>query len=148
MEAIMEIVQDYLVSKIRDRDAVLGAIVPKILGIVRTEGQKVHGFGGRSVQLTGAIVLSASAIDAHRLMVSVYHESLSGIVKVLSLHVTDFPSAADPDFYRNQGGRVAVLSWRRGIWEDAIMADDAAPLPISGLFVERLHVNKQTSTNF
>jgi hypothetical protein len=47
-------------------------------------------------------------------MMSVYDEPVSGIVKVLSLHVTDFPNAADPSFYRYQGSRVAVLSWRRG----------------------------------
>lgn len=123
----MEIVQDYLVSKIRDRDAVLGAIVPKILGIVRTEGQKVHGFDGRSVQLTAAIVITAGVIDSHRLMISAYEESASGIVKVLSLHVTDYPGAADPSFYRYQGGRVAVLSWRRGTWEDTVLADKTAP---------------------
>jgi hypothetical protein len=69
----MEIIQDCLVSKIRDRDAVLGAIVPKILGILRARGLELHGFGGRSVQLTEAIVLSTSAIDAHRLMISVCH---------------------------------------------------------------------------
>lgn len=144
----MDIVQECLISKTRDRNAVLSAIVPKILGIVRARGRKLHDFGGRSVQLTGAIVLSADAIDAHRLMVSVYDETASGIVKVLSLHVTDFPSATDPNFYRYQGGRVAVLSWRWGRWEDAVMADETAPLSFSGLFVERLRVNKQTSTNF
>ncbi len=134
----MEIVQGCSVSKIRDRNAVLSAIVPKILGIVRERGRKLQDFGGRSVQLTGAIVLSAHPIDAHRLMMSVYDQLVSGIVKVLSLHVTDFPAAADPSFYRYQGSRVAVLSWRRGNWEDAVMADETASISISGRFVQRL----------
>jgi hypothetical protein len=134
MEAIMEIVQRCSVSMIRNRDAVLSAVVPKILGILRAREQKLHGFGGRSVQLTGAIVLSVSAIDALRLMVSVYDEPVSDLIKVLSLHVTDFPSAMDHNFYRYQGGRVAILSLRRGKWEDAVMADETASISISEAF--------------
>jgi len=53
---------------------------------------------------------------------------------VLSVHVTDFPAAMDPDFYRYQAGRVAVLSWRRGRWEDAIMVEKAAPVSIVEVF--------------
>jgi len=113
MEAIMDIIQGCSVSKIRDRNAALAAIVPKILSILRSREQKLHGFGDCSVQLTEGIVLSAHPIDAHRPMLSVYDKTSSGIVKVLSLHVTDFPSAVDPNFYLYQGDRAAVLSWRR-----------------------------------
>jgi hypothetical protein len=42
----MDIAQECSVSKIRDRNAALGAIVPKILGIVRARGRKLHDFGG------------------------------------------------------------------------------------------------------
>jgi hypothetical protein len=134
MEANMEMVQERPVSRIRSRDSVLGLIVPKILGILNARGQKLHGFGGCSVQLNETIVLSASSIDAHRLMMSVYDGPACEIVKVFSLHVTNFPSAMDPDFYRYRGGRVAVLSWRRGKWEDAIIADKTASLSISEAF--------------
>ena len=130
----MEVVQGCSVSKIRDRNGALGAIVPKILGIVGSRGKKLHDFGGRSVRLTDAIVLSAHPIDAHRLMLSVYDGPVWEIVKVLSLHVTDFPSAMDHNFYRYQGGRVAVLSLRRGNWEDAVMADETASISISEAF--------------
>ena len=47
------------------------------------------------------------------------------IRKVLSFHVTSLPSAMDPNFYRYQKGHVAVLSWRRGKWEDAVMTESA-----------------------
>jgi hypothetical protein len=53
-------------------------------------------------------------------MISIYDGPVWEIVKVLSLHVTDFPSAMDPNFYRYCGGRVAVPSWRLGIWEDVV----------------------------
>jgi hypothetical protein len=130
----MNTVQGCSVSNIRNRAAVLRMVVPKILGILCTRGQKLHDFGGRSVRLTETVVLSAHPIDAHRLMIGVYDGPVWEIVKVLSLHVTDFPDAADPSFYRYQGGRVAVLSWRRGKWEDAVMADETAPISISEAF--------------
>jgi hypothetical protein len=131
MAANMQTVQECSVSKIRDRDAVLGAIVPKILGILSARGQKLHGFGDCCAELNGVTVLSAARIDAHRLVMSVYDGPASEILKVFSVHVTDFPSAMDPKFYRYRSGSVAVLSWRRGKWEDAIMAENAAPLSIS-----------------
>jgi hypothetical protein len=131
----METIQESSISRIRDRNTVLELLVPKILGILCARGQKLHGFGNCSVRLNETIVLSADRMDTHRLMVSVYDEPASDIVKVLSLHVTDFPSAMDPNFYRYRGGRVAVLSWRRGKWEDAIMADKVASLSISEALV-------------
>jgi hypothetical protein len=138
MEANMETVQEGSISRIRNRDSVLGLVVPKILGILYTRGHKLHGFGGRSVRLNEAAVLSAASIDAHRLMISVYDGSVWEIVKVLSLHGTDFPSAMDTNFYRYSGGRAAVLSWRRGKWEDVIMADKTASLSIKEAFREGL----------
>jgi hypothetical protein len=134
MEAIMETVQEFSISKIKNRDSVLELLVPKALGILRARGQSLHGFGDCSVRLNETIVLSAHCMDAHRLMLSAYDEPVSDIVKVFSLHLTDFPSAMDSNFYRYRGGQVAVLSWRRGNWEDAIMADETASLSISEAF--------------
>jgi hypothetical protein len=124
-------IQQTPISSIRDRNSVLGLLVPKILGIVCVRGQKLHGFGVCSVRLNDTIVLSASRMDAHRLMASVYDGPEPDIIKVLSLHLTDFPSATDPNFYRYRGGSVGILGWRRGKWEDAIMSDRAASLSIS-----------------
>jgi hypothetical protein len=111
--------QEMQVSKHRDRDAVLGILVPKMLEIVRAKGLKIEGFGERSVQLTDEVVLSTSSLGAERIMVSVY----DGPAKVFSAHVNDSPNDFDPGFFRYRGGRVAVLSWRRGAWEDAVVAD-------------------------
>jgi hypothetical protein len=131
MEAIVKIVEEGSIGRIRNRDSVLELIVPKVLGILNARGQKLRGSGACSLQLNKTIVLSASSIDAHRLMMSVYDGPGSEIVKAFSLDVTDFPSAMDPDFYRYRGGRVAVLSWCRGKWEDAIMVKKIPSLSIS-----------------
>ena len=142
----MEIVQGCLISKIRSRNAVLGMLVPKILGILNSRG-KLHGFNGRSVQLNETIVLSAFSLDARRLMMSVYAEPTPDVVKVLSLHVTSFPSAVDPNFYRYRGGRVAVMSWRRGEWEDDVMGDQTAPLSISEHFAKGADGQRTTAVS-
>jgi hypothetical protein len=123
MKANMETVDELMISRVKDRDRVLQLLVPKIFGMLNCRGQRLHGFGGRSMHINELIVLSVSRIDAHRLMVSVYNGRAPNLVKVLSLHVNDLPAAADPDFYRYLDGRVAVLNWRRGTWEDSIMAE-------------------------
>jgi hypothetical protein len=122
----MELAAEGQISKIRNRDAVLRAIVPKILRILCAKGSKLHGFGGRSVQLTDELVLSASPLGSERILLSAYHGVSEEIAKVFSAHVNDFPAGFDPDFFRYQGGRVAILNWRRGRWEDVVMADPTA----------------------
>jgi hypothetical protein len=110
----MELVKEGLISKIRNRDTVLGAVIPKILGVLRAKGSKLHGFGGCSVQLTDDIVLSANRLGRERVMLSVYDVVNSEIAKVFSAHVNDDPGGFDRAFFRYQGGRAAILSWRRG----------------------------------
>lgn len=134
----MEMVEAVPVSKIRNRDAVLNIVVPKILGILCATGHKRHGFGGCSVQLNETIVPCAGRIGAECIMLSVYDVVNSKIMKVFSAHVTDFPSAGNPTFYRYQDGRVGVMSWRRGSWEDVVMANEIAPQTVSEVFADGL----------
>lgn len=84
-------------------------------------------------------------LDAHRLVMRVYDGPASEILKVFSVHLTDFPSAMDPKVYRYRSGSVAVLSWRRGKWEDVIMAEKSEPLSISEALYQgpRLSVSSQ-----
>lgn len=125
----MELAAESQISKIRDRDAVLGAIVPKILRILCAKGSKLHGFGGMSVQLTDELVLSASPLGSERIMLSAYHGAGEQIAKVFSAHVNGCPIKFDPQLFRYHSGRIAILSWRRGIWEDVVMADPTASGP-------------------
>jgi hypothetical protein len=127
----MELVK---ISKIRNRDTVLGAVIPKIHGILCAKGSKLHGFGGCSVQLTDDMVLSANRLGRERIVLSVYDVVNSEIIKVFSAHVNDDPGGFDRAFFRYQGGRVAILSWRRGTWEDVVMVDPSSSRPILGVF--------------
>jgi hypothetical protein len=126
------------VSEMRDRNSALAILIPKILGILAARGQKLHELPGNSVQLNGQTELSASFIDADRIMLSAYHPTGQRIVKVLSAHVTDTPSDGDPSFYRHQNGMVAIMGWRRGSWEDSVMAEIEKPLSIREAFASGL----------
>jgi hypothetical protein len=130
----MELIKNGPVSKIRNRDAVLEIILPKFFGILGVKGSKLPGFGACSVQLTDDIVLSASGIGVERVMLSAYDVLNSEITKVFSAHVNDCPDGFDPGFFRYQGGRVAILSWRRGRWEDVVMADPTSNGFLCGSF--------------
>jgi hypothetical protein len=113
-------------TKVKSREDTLRKLVPKILGIICEKGQKLHGLSGHSVQLGEQLELSGSSMDANRIMLSVYSPVRSKTLKVFSAHVTDLPGAGDPTFYRYLGGCVGLMSWRRGEWEAAILADAAS----------------------
>jgi hypothetical protein len=115
-------------------------LLPKIFGIVFEKGKETHGYSGRTAQLGADVTLTGSYLGANRLVLSVYGPVKSGVgtMKVFSAHVTDLPSCGDPSFYCNCDGCCALLSWRRGPWEDAIMADAATSRPISDVFLSRI----------
>jgi hypothetical protein len=114
------------VSKIRNRDVVLAAIIPETLRILCANGTKLHGFGAVSVRLADDIVVSAGRLGARCIMLSVYDVVNSEITKVFSAHVNDSAGGFDPAFFRYLRGRVGVLSWRRGTWEDMVLANPAS----------------------
>jgi len=124
-----------LISKTKNRDAVLAQLLPKSFGTICQRGQKIDGFPGSSVQLDGDHILTGSHLGPDRIMLSVYSPVNSRTMKVFSAHVTDSPAQGDPNFYRNWNGCVGLMSWRRGAWEDTIMANDAAPLSLSEVFL-------------
>jgi hypothetical protein len=123
-----------------NRDEILGRLLPKIFGIVGEKGKKVQGYSGRTAQLGVDVTLTGSYLGANRLMLSVYGPVKIGVgtMKVFSAHVTDLPSFGDPSFFRNCNGCVGLMSWRRGAWEEAIMADAATSRPISDAFLSRI----------
>ena len=123
-----------LISKTKNRDEVLAQLLPKIFGIICQRGQKTDGFSPLSAQLEGGLTLTGSHLGSDRIILSVYWPVNSRTTKVFSAHVTDSPVQGDPNFYRYWNRCVGLLSWRRGAWEDAIMANDDAPRSLSEVF--------------
>ena len=74
--------------------------------------------------------MSGCHLGADRIALSAYWPLKSQMTKVFSVQVRNLPNSDDPDFYR-----VGVLSWRRGPWEDAVMAHAATPLSLSETFL-------------
>ena len=84
------------------------------------------------------IELSGSYLAPSRIMLSAYWPVNGRIVKVFSVHVTERPELGDPAFYRYVGGSVGLLSWRRGEWEDAIMAHHAQARAAAAVLLVKL----------
>jgi hypothetical protein len=73
-------------------------------------------------------------------MLSAYHGAGEQIVKVFSAHVNGCPIKFDPELFRYHSGRIAILSWRRGIWEDVVMADATTTTAMSPPYAVRLRM--------
>jgi hypothetical protein len=125
-------------SAVRNRDAVLANLLPKIFGIICSRGRGVHGVGDCTAQLDGDLTVMAGHFGPNSIQVAVYWPVKGRQTKVLSAYVIASPIAGDPDRYRHMSGRVSLMSWRRGRWEDAIMADPAIPRSPSEVFVHGL----------
>lgn len=109
------------VSSIRSRDEALGLLVPQILGIIWDHGTM-------SVELPGEINVGAYCVSFRAFGIHVYVET----TKMFSAHIA-CKSVID-DRVRHewayQGGQCAILSWKRGIWEDLVIMETVEPRSI------------------
>jgi hypothetical protein len=112
------------ISKVRNRNEVLKRLVPKIFGVIGERGQRLEEFPGCSARIDGELILMGSQLGPDRIVLSVYWTLKSQLTKVFSAHV----------YGGLENGRVGLMSWRRGAWEDAVMADAATPLSLSEMF--------------
>jgi hypothetical protein len=123
------------ISQVRGRNEVLKHLLPKIFGIICEKGQCFEDFPGCSVRLDGEVTLTGCHLGPNCIVLSAYWPLKSQMTKVFSAHVIDLPSSGDPNFYRFWNGHVGVMSWRRGAWEDTVMANAATPLSLSETFL-------------
>ena len=113
----------------------LKRLLPKGFGIIRENRQSLAGFPGCGAKLDGELTLTGCLLGPDRIVLSAYWPLKSQITKVFSAHVIDLPSSGDPNFYRFLNGHVGLMSWRRGAWEDVVMAHAATPLSLSETFL-------------
>lgn len=118
------------VSATRNREQALSLLLPKILCILSEKGQPGRRAEPGELVCPGDIIarvnseleIGVSALREEAVIVHAYlRTDIFNSKKVLSVHLTkqDF---GDPQFFRYWDGRCGILSWRRGTWEDAIMA--------------------------
>jgi hypothetical protein len=126
---------DDFISKNRNRDDVISRLLPKIFGVVGERGHPRHNQRGCSAELDGELALSGGMLGEDRIVLSAYWPVKSQIVKVFSAHIISTPSRGDPSFYRYWSGHLGLMSWRRGAWEDAVMAYPSVPLSLADTFL-------------
>jgi hypothetical protein len=109
--------------EVRNRDFVLRAFLPCALWLLKRKGRDEFGYPDLCVRLPGDVVLCWSRMDEYRGAISIYAFVKGVEKKVFSAHLTNRPDYVDAGFYRNGEGHVGIMSWRRGEWEDIIVAE-------------------------
>jgi hypothetical protein len=123
--------QPQQLSRVRSRDRVLAVLVPKLLGILWDIGASPGLLGGISsvAGIDSDIEIGGSKFREGTFFLHVCVAPELGAWnwrKVFSAHVAD-RVFADPAYFPYCGGRCGILSWKRGPWEDRVMAQPSAP---------------------
>jgi hypothetical protein len=113
-----------LVSTMRDRKQALDQLLPKILGLLweRAIFPPRLGHPGAAVLLLGQDVeISAGCYNNTEWAVSVYAPTAKNpVAKVLSITIST-----------RIGAEIVISSWKRGAWEDRILAETVEPRTIA-----------------
>jgi hypothetical protein len=114
-------------SRIRSRDHVISQFVPHCLGLLWERGRANSQIVDATVIVDGNLEIGGYTVGPHRYGIHAYIlDSPYDATKVFSAHVSRY---LDPNYFRKLywGGTCAVLSWRRGEWEDRIISNRAEP---------------------
>jgi hypothetical protein len=125
------------ISKIRNREVALEVIMPKVLGVLwRAEWQPENQgppdsedelcIGGYVTRIIADLVVGGSRIGEAYLLDAYFREGNEKWRKVFSAHLAD-PVFAKKLKLDRWGGRCAILSWRRGPWEDLLCSQPDPP---------------------
>ncbi len=110
----------------RNRDEVLGRLLPKFLGLLWETGRPDSVSGLTEAKGSENLTIGGLLLRPGLVVIHAYHHSGAGkILKVFSAHLA-VSEAGDPSFFKNWNGQCGVLSWRRGSWEGDIMACSGA----------------------
>ena len=133
-----------VVSKTRSRDRALALLLPKFIGVLWERGQlserpgSVKALIGDDLELGASeIVHGGYAISAYLLLPD------SRATKVLSAHVAASRAVID-GLWPYWGGLCSILSWKRGAWEDRIVAEQVQPRTVAHLLYAGLIRSKDS----
>ena len=125
------------VSKIRSRDKALGFILPKFLGLLWERGEpdtlpnSVKALIGQDLEIAGIEIGPVRyIIDAYSLLPS----SRAGRVFLANIAIQSVTDGRSLGW----GEPCAVLTWKRGVWEDRIVAEQVEPRTIAHVAREGL----------
>lgn len=137
------------VSQIRSRDKALGILLPKLLGVLWERGEPGEIPGSTKAFIGNEIDLPGITIDGRGREIELGGGRNPGVhgawhihayastprerwTKVFSAHIGS-QMVADPEHFPYWDGRCAVLSWKRGPWEDRIAAERGEPRTVAHL---------------
>lgn len=125
------------VSKIRERARALELILPKFLGVLwrgvpcpegppSSDDTRLR-VGDYVVQIGSDLTIGGSYLGSIAYMIHAYiRPPGEDWKKIFSAHVAD-GVFTDKSFFRYWEGRCAILSWKRGTWEDRLLAESDEP---------------------
>jgi hypothetical protein len=123
------------VSKIRDRERALDILLPKFLGVLWRGEPSPEGspdqnddrlrVGGCMVHIGRDFAIGGSAVSYGYAIHAYVRKPGADWMKVFSAHLGD-RVFYDKNF-KYWGGRCAILSWKRGSWEDHLCAERDEP---------------------
>jgi hypothetical protein len=136
------------VSLVRSREQALGILLPKFLGVLWDAGTMDEGIGALRGKVTavidGKIELGGLGLGYGAFVIHVYApKARSPWTKVFSAHLGD-SSVTVPRFFPYWGGRCGILSWKRGLWEDRIVAENVEPRTFAHLMTAGLTRSRGT----
>ena len=145
------------INLIRSRDKALGCLIPQILGLIWERGgpdpHRIHGDNNPTVRLESGIVVGGYCLRPGAFGLHAYQydgtpdlrRAYDGNpTKVFSVHLAERAVIAPRDEgFKYHDGRCCVLSWRRGEWENAIVAERVKPRSIAHVLLGGMSKNRR-----
>src|ERR1700683_952045 len=141
-----------IMRSVHRRDETLGFLLPKILGILwekgRTDAPHIPGDikaipGDVVATIDDDLGIGAAAFGAGRFYIHAYGSTDRVTwTKLFSAHLGDH-SVVDPAHFPYWNGHCGILSWKRGPWEDKIIAQQITPRSFAHLMTAGLLVSTQ-----
>ena len=123
------------VNLIRSRDKALDYLLPQILGLLWDRGgiDPLREHAGKVVRLGNGVVIGGEYLVRGAFLVHVYDPNPT---KVFSAHLAERAVIAPDNYSHNyHQWRCSILSWRRGDWENDIVAEQTEPRTIAHVLV-------------
>jgi hypothetical protein len=109
-------------------------LLPKLLGALWEFGRPGSLAGSIEAKVSERLEIGSVTLGSNVLVIHAYLRcEADKISKVFSAHLV-LKGTCDPRIFKNWEGQCAILSWRRGAWEDVLLASSSAPRTLDELF--------------
>ncbi len=120
------------ISSMHSREAALRLLIPQIIGLLWDRGMSTRSqcAGLATVRIETGLEIGGYHVAPGAFGLHTYFEAVnSPISKVFSAHLFDPAFKITPGRYLD--GKCDILSWRRGNWEERVMAEQTNPRTVA-----------------